>query len=572
MRLWGIVSLLAIAAMTCASEAVAQFPLSNDPNDLAVCQDTIRTAGIKLTSDVRRAVSACLTRGIECLVGDAGDQGACCTLGAARCTSDLAKVVAAKRRFIRYVTSRRCSIVPLGDVLAATGLDYGSLDAACAALEPAIELSSFDGLATCLALSITTDLSCGLGTRELPRGHEALQCLGLERDFQGATGADLTSCGAAAPAVTPTAGVATPTARAATPTTTRSPTVAPSPTATPTIVQTASATPMTTATRSASATVTATATATRSAGATATMTPTATRSASGTPTVTATATRSASRTPTPTGSASATPTTTATPTASASATATATTTASVSATPATTATTAASPSATPTPTAAVATPSGSPSATEVATTTPAATATPTATATATAAETATVTTTATPTTTGTATPTPHATITPGCGNGVIDPGEDCDDGNTLNCDSCPSDCHTSKAPVACPTIGRFTQKLDIKPPPDGTMTGGLFCIDYPVGKVALPGTGAVGQRVTGIPGGLPVLNDFNNAVQLSFVANPARSEFTPTISFDLCKGATGPPPTSFSCVTTKADNEGTPYDPPSQVTCVPVAQ
>jgi cysteine-rich repeat protein len=73
-----------------------------------------------------------------------------------------------------------------------------------------------------------------------------------------------------------------------------------------------------------------------------------------------------------------------------------------------------------------------------ATETPDVTATPTATQTATPTETATPT--GTPTATETATPT--ATPTPGCGNGAIDDGEDCDDGNTDACDGCSPTCTT----------------------------------------------------------------------------------------------------------------------------------
>ena len=39
----------------------------------------------------------------------------------------------------------------------------------------------------------------------------------------------------------------------------------------------------------------------------------------------------------------------------------------------------------------------------------------------------------------------HCTLNcmlPGCGDGVVDPGEDCDDGNTLDCDGCSSTCQT----------------------------------------------------------------------------------------------------------------------------------
>lgn len=40
---------------------------------------------------------------------------------------------------------------------------------------------------------------------------------------------------------------------------------------------------------------------------------------------------------------------------------------------------------------------------------------------------------------------PTVTATPStvCGNNVVEAGEDCDDGNTLDCDTCPSNCRTA---------------------------------------------------------------------------------------------------------------------------------
>jgi cysteine-rich repeat protein len=49
----------------------------------------------------------------------------------------------------------------------------------------------------------------------------------------------------------------------------------------------------------------------------------------------------------------------------------------------------------------------------------------------------------TPTLVNTPTPTVTPTITPGCGNGALDPGEECDDGNRENLDGCDSNCKRS---------------------------------------------------------------------------------------------------------------------------------
>ncbi len=210
----------------------------------------------------------------------------------------------------------------------------------------------------------------------------------------------------------------------------------PTPTETPGEVETP--TPTETSTPEA-ATATPTETATPPPGATdtPTSTPTATVTATETTTPTSTLTATATVTVTATPTATFTPAQTATPTLTPPATATPTLTATATATPTVTAT--ATLTATPTRTA-----------------TPTVTTTPTITVTATQSGTPTVT--ATPTRTGT--PTPTVTSTPAlCGNGVLDPGEDCDlsagatcantsnTGTGFTCNSCQ---------CACPAFVEFT--------------------------------------------------------------------------------------------------------------------
>ena len=47
-----------------------------------------------------------------------------------------------------------------------------------------------------------------------------------------------------------------------------------------------------------------------------------------------------------------------------------------------------------------------------------------------------------------------ASCAPRCGDGKLDPGEVCDDGNTRSGDGCSSDCKTIETDYACPTPGR----------------------------------------------------------------------------------------------------------------------
>lgn len=164
--------------------------------------------------------------------------------------------------------------------------------------------------------------------------------------------------------------------------------------------------------------------------------PTATSTASFTPTDTATATPSETATETATESPSSTPTTTPTPSVTA------------TTTPSETATTSAteSPSSTPT-----ATPSLTATATASAVHTPQPTESPThaPTATASTSPSPSLTPSAPPTATSTPSPTNAATATttalPACGNGQVDSGEHCDDGNHIDGDDCPATCDFGRA-------------------------------------------------------------------------------------------------------------------------------
>jgi cysteine-rich repeat protein len=353
------------------------------------------------------------------------------------------------------------------------------------------------------------DTVCAIGTRELPRGGDALACLALHGPSLVRDALDLSRC--AASGGSPTPGAPTPTA-----------TVTPARTASPTVVVTVSA------------------------AATATVAPTTSPLLTTTPTAASTATSTAVATV----QASPTPTRTATPSASPTTNATATVVPTSVATPVRTATT-----------------------TPVPTVTPILTATPVRTATTTPVPTTTPVLTATAAPTTTRTPTPAATSTPSgpvCGNGVQEAGESCDDGNTSNCDTCPKSCVASTAPVACSaTTVRHAQRVRLQAPTGAVLSGGQLCLDYPSGVVALPGTGNVTGRTSNLSG-LVTLNDFNNAVQLTFVANPGAAQVNPTVSFDLCSGQTAPLPAAFSCEVKSASNAGTAIDP-SMVACTPIA-
>ena len=434
-----------------ARSAGAGSPLSNDPSSLAVCQEIIRGSNLGLATDTRRAISSCVMRGIECLVNDPKNSKACCTRIAGKCDAAFDKIDTASRRFTNHITNRRCSTIPLAELV--NGLGYAELGPLCRALDPAVEATDLAGLVECLRRLVIADTTCQIAILELPLSAEALACMSLEDEFVAATGADPSSC-------RELSGVGSPT---------------------PTVTATRTATPQPTVTTSAPA-------------------------------------------PTPTG--------TSTPVASSTATT----------TPIASATLTATPQPTATVTAVIVVPT--------VTSTPQPTLTPRTTATA----------------TRTATPVP--TSTPGCGNNKVDPGETCDDGNTNDCDACPSDCRA--APTDCPTPAaqnRYAQQIRITGP---TELGGVqVCLKYPAGTVGLPGTSTVGGRISGFAGSSNVV-DFNNATQIAVTPVGSQTEFTLTLSLDRCVGAPVPAVADFQCVTKDAsDTFGNALEPPTIVECTP---
>jgi len=117
---------------------------------------------------------------------------------------------------------------------------------------------------------------------------------------------------------------------------------------------------------------------------------------------------------------------------------------------------------------------------------------------------------------------------------------------------------------------RASVTLHLVPPAPHQLSSAKACITYPVGTVALPGTGLVTGRLTGTNGGSGSLNDFNNAVQLSFIDTGSVAELDPVISFDLCPGKTVPPTLSFTCTMKDASDENaSPILPASLVECSP---
>src|SRR5688572_6967203 len=68
------------------------------------------------------------------------------------------------------------------------------------------------------------------------------------------------------------------------------------------------------------------------------------------------------------------------------------------------------------------------------------------------------------------------TAAPACGDGRLDPGETCDDGNAVSADGCTATCAIEDG-WNCPTPGSRCFKLDMAKCGDGRLDPGETCDD-----------------------------------------------------------------------------------------------
>jgi hypothetical protein len=132
----------------------------------------------------------------------------------------------------------------------------------------------------------------------------------------------------------------------------------------------------------------------------------------------------------------------------------------------------------------------------------------------------------------------------GCGNGLITNGmsgtavETCDDGNLENFDSCPSDC----AIDACTqTSTPRTATLHIAGPDATNVAALIIDLDYPEGKVWLPGTGFGPASIVDLTGA-PSFDsiDFDHALRV-LVSSDIALGTTDIAELDFNDCTTGPP-------------------------------
>lgn len=145
---------------------------------------------------------------------------------------------------------------------------------------------------------------------------------------------------------------------------------------------------------------------------------------------------------------------------------------------------------------------------------------------------------------------------PGCGNGITDASETCDDGNTVDGDSCPSNCVIKSCTVNTATSQNVSVRLTT---PAGVTVGAItFLVDYPEGQVRLRVTTVDGSNFLDSPNDLtyalkdPIL-DINAPSGIGIPANGAGTALQ--IAFNGCQGQPLPTGSDYKCTVTDASDE-----------------
>lgn len=144
-----------------------------------------------------------------------------------------------------------------------------------------------------------------------------------------------------------------------------------------------------------------------------------------------------------------------------------------------------------------------------------------------------------------------AACNPVCGNGKIDLGETCDDGNILDGDGCPSDCTIGTCTNSGSTVNAnvtFTKPTGVT-----DLSAMTLYIQYPESKVRLPGQGSAQsvQDQINVPSGATFTpNDLDYALNI-VLSQPDASPITSPafdITFQTCTGAPAVVDGDFRCL------------------------
>jgi hypothetical protein len=166
-----------------------------------------------------------------------------------------------------------------------------------------------------------------------------------------------------------------------------------------------------------------------------------------------------------------------------------------------------------------------------------------------------------------------------CGDGTVEPGETCDDGNTVDendasvpaspPDTCPRTCRIDSCTAG--TSGPEDVSVNLSVPAGAEVAGITVFLDYPDAKTSIPGSGnqsAVVSSIKNLPSNtISSPNDLDygllEGVLTSSPPIPAGRLFT--VTFQHCSGAPALAASDFNCVVKDAsDNFGNPI---TGVTC-----
>jgi cysteine-rich repeat protein len=182
-------------------------------------------------------------------------------------------------------------------------------------------------------------------------------------------------------------------------------------------------------------------------------------------------------------------------------------------------------------------------------------------------------------TTATTTTTTTTTLGAFCGDGIVEPGEECDDGNDVPGDGC-TNCRLDR--VTCPASGRVQVMLQLMPTKDGTtqatITGLKVELAYP-SAVTLPGSGILpvgdpmdpATRIVlldqSLYTGLTVFNDTDTSLDTT-IAPASPVSLTAPLSFERitfdCTSGVPLRPTDFACTVPDESGPLGVFVPPDQ--------
>lgn len=192
-------------------------------------------------------------------------------------------------------------------------------------------------------------------------------------------------------------------------------------------------------------------------------------------------------------------------------------------------------------------------------------ATTTSTSTSSTSSSSTSSTTSLPTTTSSSTT--STTIFPGCGDGTReDPPETCDDNNNDDDDACPADCIIDSCD---PNLGTdFTATVSFASPESQSLGALELVVDYPEGKVVIPGVADVSGEVEQIAAGTFIQNDQEHNLKTAYLASSpfgAAPGQLQKIHFETCAGQNAPTAGEFGCKVLSAGASLTAPDPGAPV-------